>query len=334
MKTYNLKARILIPLALSIVALVGVFVFSLYWRQQKLIKNSVESTFRSVEVLFMGQLNSQYSMMGAVLDVLIEDEELKVAMKAKDRKALLDRVATIFGSWSEGHKITLLCFTSPDLVNVLRVHKPDKYGDKVNHWAILQAKNTGVTTRGFELCALGIFTFQVVEPWYDGGQLIGYVELGEEIEHTTRKLHDILGVDIYVVIEKKNLDQEAWEAEMRMLGRKARWDQFPSAVVVYQTQDVMPEYLASFFHEEHDLSEVTEVGGLYNDRRSQTRFFSLYDASGVRVGDMVVMTDITEMARNLRHSVFIIGAICFAVAGTLFILFYIFIGKTEKIISR
>jgi len=337
MKTYNLKARILISLTLATITLLGVFVFGFQWGEQKLIKNSVENTFRSLKTLFMSQLNSNASMLGAVIDVIIDDEELKVAMKAEDRKALLDRAIKIFGKLKEGSDITHLYLSSPDLVNVLRAHKPDRYGDEINRFTTLQAKKTGETSRGFELCPSGTFIFQVVEPWYDGDQLIGYVELGEDIKRITQKLHKILGVEIYVVIEKKHLDQEAWEAEMRMLGRKAEWDHFSSVVLVDQTQDVMPESLAGFLHEEHDPSEVPEVGVSLNDRRFQARFFHLYDARGVGVGDMIVMTDVTDMPRNLRLGIFIIfiiGAICLAVGGTLFILFHKLMGKTEKIINR
>jgi hypothetical protein len=216
----------------------------------------------------------------------------------------------------------------------MRLHKPDKYGDEINRFTTLQAEKTGETSHGIELGPLGTFTLRVVEPWYDGDQLIGYLEMGEEIEHITRKLHHILRVEIYVVIEKKFLDREGWQAGMRMLGRNAQWDRFPSVVMVDQTQDVLPEPLAGFLAEEHHTSKVTDVKVSFNNRHYRSRFIHLYDASGVGVGDMVVMTDVTDMVRNLRDSISIIGGICLAVGGTLFVLFYIFIGKTEKIINR
>lgn len=334
MKTYNLKVRILFPLTLAMVSLLGTFVFSFHWSQKKLLTNNIDSNLRSVEELFIGQLKSDAGMMGAVIHVLTQDEHLKVAMKAEDRKALHDRAATLFGSLNEGHDITHLYFTGPDRVNVLRVHKPDKYGDEINRFTTLQAEKTGVTSHGIELGPLGTFTLRVVEPWYDGDQLIGYVELGEEIEHITRKLHDILGVEIYVVIEKKHLDRDGWETGMRMLGRSAQWDRFPSVVMVDQTQNLFPESLAGFLAEEHHTSEVTDVKVSFNDRHYRSRFIHMDDASGRGVGNMVVMTDVTDMVADLRATIFVISVICLSVGGILFIMFYISIGKTEKILEK
>lgn len=334
MKTHSFKARILILLTLAIIVLLGAFVFSFYRSQQKHMTNEVASKLQYVEELYMGQLNTDANMMGAVLDVLLADEQLKAAMKAEDRKGLFDRSVMIFEKLNFRHGLTHLYFTGPDRVNVLRVHKPDKRGDEINRYTTLQAQKTATTSYGIELGPLGTFTLRVVEPWYDNRQLIGYVELGEEIEHITRKLHDILGVEIYVVIEKKFLDRKGWQTGMRMLGRNADWDRFPSVVMIDQTQDVFPESLAGFLAEEQHTSKVTDVKVSFNDRHYRSRFIHMDDASGRGVGDMVVMTDVTDMVADLRATVLVISVICLAVGGILFILFYIFIAKTEKILEK
>jgi hypothetical protein len=273
-------------------------------------------------------------MMGAVLDVLLRDEQLRAAMTDGNRKVLFERTITLFGELNSGHGITHLYFTGPDRINVLRVHKPDKYGDEIKRFTTLQAEKTGRTAYGIELGPLGTFTLRVVEPWYDGEELIGYAEVGEEIEHITRKLRQTLGVEVYVIIDKSFLDREGWETGMRMLGRDARWDRFPTVVIVDQTLDVFPESLVPFIDEEHHTSKVTDVKASLNDRQYRSRFIHLYDAGGQGVGDMIVMTDVTDIVSGFWNTVFLVGATCIAVGGLLFMFCYIFINRNKEIVDK
>jgi PAS domain S-box-containing protein len=330
MKSFSLRGRILIPLSVALAALLGVFAFSLYRFQQKQMLRQVESKFASLQELFEGKLESDTNMMGAALDVILRDEQLKAALKAKNRSALLNQTLTLFGQLNAEHGITHFYFTDPDRVNILRVHKPERYGDIIDRFTTLEAEKTEKVSHGIELGPLGTFTLRVVEPWYDGQRLIGYVELGEEIEHITRKLHHVLGVEIYVVIEKKYLDRANWESGMRMLGRDATWNRFPSVVMVDQTLEEFPEPLAGFLAEEHHTSMKTGVDTLFNNRHYRSRFIHLNDASGRGVGDMVVMTDVTDPIAQLHTTLLIIGLICLGVGGILFALLLLYVDRVQR----
>ncbi|UCG80022.1 MAG: PAS domain S-box protein, partial [Desulfobacterales bacterium] len=262
--------------------------------------------------------------------VILRDEQLKAALKAKNRSALLNQTLTLFGQLNGEHGITHLYFTDPDRLNILRVHKPEKYGDTIDRFTTLEAEKTGKVSHGIELGPLGTFTLRVVEPWYDGQQLIGYVEMGEEIEHITRKLRHVLGVEIYVVIEKKYLDRANWESGMRMLGRDATWDRFPRVVMVDQTLEEFPEPLAGFCAEEQHTSMKTDVYTSFNNRHYRSRFIHLNDASGRGVGDMIVMMDVTHPMAQLHTTLLMIGLICLGVGGILFALLLLYVDRVER----
>ncbi len=330
MRPYSLKTRILIPLSLAMAVLLAVFGVSFYRFQQKQMNDKVVSKLEAVQELFVAQLENDADMMGAALHILLRDEQLKAALKAKDKTALLDQTLDQFGQLNAEHQITHLYFTGPDRVNILRVHKPEKHGDRIDRFTTLEAEKTGRASYGIELGPLGTFTLRVVHPWYDGQQLIGYVELGEEIEHITRKLHDIIAVEIYVVIEKKYLDRAGWESGMRMLGRDANWKRFPSVVMIDHTQEELPEGLTGFLAEEHHTSMKTDVDVSFKDRRYRTRFIHLNDAGGRGVGDMVVMTDVTDLVAHLHAAVFTIAAICLGVGSVLFALLFLFLQRVER----
>ena len=334
MKTYTLRTCILIPLTLAIAVLLCAFVLSAYWSQQKNIFNDVESTLASVHELFTQELDSDAEMMGAVLHAIAHDEQLKAAFLDRNRDALLKHGLSLFEELLAGHRITHFYFTGPDRVNFLRVHKPEKHGDKINRFTTLEAEKTGKPFYGIELGPLGTFTLRVVTPWYDGTRLIGYIELGEEIAHITPRLRKILGVEIYVFIRKEFLDRENWEAGVQMLGHDAKWDRFPSVVMIDQTLEIFPEGLSDFLPEEHHTHLVTDIDVSLNDRRYRSRFIHLNDASGRGVGDMVVMYDITDLVANLLFTLLLVGAICLGVGGVLFVLFYVFMGRVERQMAR
>jgi len=330
MKTYNLKTPVLFPLSVAVALLMISFVVIFYRFQERHLMNEITTKLESVQKLFRGQLESDAGMLGTAADMILRDKNVVAALRAGNSRRLFDLTRELFTELRADHGITHLYFTGNDRINVLRVHHPERHGDEIDRYTTLEAEKTGKTAYGIELGPLGTFTLRVVEPCYDGEQLIGYVELGEEIHHITRKLHNILGVEIYVVIQKEYLDRHGWETGMRMLGRTAKWDQFPSVVMIDQTQDVFPEALAEYLAEKKHTSMVTDVETPVNDQRFRTRFIPIEDAGNRSVGDMIVMTDVTGLMSDLRRTAFTVSAIAVAVGGSLFVLFYLFIGRVEQ----
>ena len=330
MKHSGLKIRILIPLMMAITILLGAFAASFYRFQQVHVFEDVVNKLKSMEDLFKVQLDSDAHMMGAALEVIRRDEEIRDALKVRDRETLLELTRPLFMRFQSQHRITHFYFTGPDRVNILRVHMPDRHGDRIERFTTLAAEASRSLSSGIELGPLGTFTLRVVAPCYDGETLAGYVELGEEIDHITQKLHEILGVEIYVLIDKQYLDRETWGNGMRMLGREIRWDLFPSVVVVDQTDMVIPEALARLFSEEKFSFSISDPAISHNERRLQTKFISLQDAGDRRVGTMVVVRDITDLTGDLRGALFLIAGVCLGVGGILFVIFYIFLGRVES----
>lgn len=334
MQMDNLKTRILIPMSLTLAILLSGFVVSFYRNQNGYLNANFSRTLESAENLFEAQLDNDAQMMGVGLEMLLRDKKLLKAFKIKDRKALLKRTLPLFKQLRSNHHITHLYYTGPDRVNILRVHKPHQYGDKIDRYTTLEAEKSEKISYGIELGPLGTFTLRVVAPWYEGHRLIGYVEFGEEIEHIVKDLHGILGVEIYVLIEKKFLNRRNWNAGMKMLKRKAEWNQFPSVVMVDQTMEVFPEDLNELLEEEHPRSKKTEKELSLNDRRLYTGFIPLKEVNGREVGDMVIMSDVTVMVKDLHTTIVLAGIICFVIGSIFLVMFYFILGQAEFQIAK
>jgi len=239
-------------------------------------------------------LDDQSKALAAVQETLVGDANLTVALKAGDRDRLLATYHPLLKQLHARYRISHFYFSDTNRVCVLRVHKPEKYGDRFNRFTALEAERTGETASGIELGPLGTFTLRVVRPVFDSGGLIGYLELGKEIEDVLDAAGNVEGMEKVLLIRKNMLDRSRWEEGMRMMNRKADWDRFPDCVISYSS--------IPFPKEAERL-----IGGVRNgsgDTPGQLRFDSkdwrmmphpMSDASGQRVGELLLLQDVTVL---------------------------------------
>lgn len=334
MKFFKLRHRILIPLMITMSILLISFAYTLQRFHSDYIVNNVMNNIQSVNALFTLQIESDANLMSALLNVLSKDKQIKKALIQRDQTKLFNYTKSLFEELNKKYRITHFYFTGPDRINILRVHNPDRYGDKIERFTTLNAEKTGKLFYGIELGPLGTFTLRSVMPWYEGKKLIGFVELGEEIDHITQKLHIILGLDIYVLIEKKYLNRINWEEGMKMLGRDANWDRFPSVVMIGQTSKHFPDKLTSIFAQKDVNAGITDIEMTDNNRHYRSKFFPAIDAGNRRVGTTVVLRDITDITIHHNLTIAIVSVICMLLALVLFVTFFKFLGRIEKQIEN
>jgi len=326
----SLKDRILVPLTLGLFFLLVVFLASLFWIERNNIKQRVERQFKSSERFFYSQQENDAHLFSGMLETIMNDRAIQAALEAGDRKALLSHTASLFKRISFHHPVTHLYFSDAQRINLLRVHQPDRYGDRIDRFTTLEAEKTGKIAYGLELGPMGTLTLRVVAPVIVNGKRIGFVELGEEIDHITAKLKKTIGVELIVRLHKKFLHRPGWEQGMKMLGRAYDWDRFPDVVLLEQTLPVNPETLTKFFSEgSHTLGAIDEE--IFSQkRRYQYRYLAIKDVQGVEVGHMVIMIDVTAQVTDLYSTMGMIAIFSVFLGGALFFLFRFFLGRVEN----
>jgi signal transduction histidine kinase len=283
----------------------------------------------AVERLFRQGLEKDAFMMQAALAALSRDEGIKKDFLQGDREALLKRAWPAFDELRQSNRITHLYFTGPDRVNFLRVHQPNRYGDVIDRITTLRAAEVREPARGIELGPLGTFTLRVVVPWYKDSQLIGFLELGEEINHITEEVHGILGVDLLVLVHEEFLDPELWEKGRQMLGHQDDWGHFGATLVVGRAMAEIPEALIKILDQkEYSYEQVLQV--VEAGRNLYIAFLPLTDISGREVGDFIVVQDVTGLRAGFQNSMAMIAAVSVLVGGIVFVIFYMILGKVER----
>jgi diguanylate cyclase (GGDEF)-like protein len=301
-----------------------------------MITGDVNRAQRLVKITYHDDVSSNAESLDVAMEVISHDAALRAALARRDRAALLRLSAPLFTELRNKFSITHFYFSSPDRVNILRVHQPARYGDVINRYTTLEAKRTGATFSGVELGPLGTFTLRLVTPWYTADaqhRLIGYVELGMEIDHILDAVQKFTEVPMFVLVSKKYLNRKDWEAGMRMLGRKPEWNRFPDAVLSIQAAQIMPAALAVRLEKglpvESNMLGITQARTTY-----RIAYLPLVDASGRDVGRMVALIDISARLNSSRRMLYIGDGIGALISGMLIVFFYWLVGRVGRRIEQ
>jgi PAS domain S-box-containing protein len=164
------------------------------------------------------------------------------------------------------------------------------------------------------------------------GKLIGYVELGKEIQDVLDSLYVHSGSDLAVVIEKKYLDRKSWEEGMVRLGRPIDWGRFPHVVVAYFTKGRLPdafggmadpETKGSYSHGQGER-EVT-----FDGKTWRVSAMPLKDVAGAEVGDLLAMRDVSAEKEAFARLVILAGIAGVVLLALLLAFIYVLLYRTD-----
>ncbi|MFH0996311.1 MAG: response regulator [Pseudomonadota bacterium] len=288
-------SRLLPPLALMVALLVAGTV-ALLWRQHQFqLSETIANRVSDISSDLHITLDQQAFGLTMAVQPMAADVNVQKALREGDSDRLLADWRPVFETLNRENLLTHFYFYDSKRVCLLRVYNPEKKGGRNDRFTILEAERTGKTASGIELGSLGTFTLRVVQPVFEGGSLVGYVELGKEIEDVLQTINIRSGNQLAVVIRKEHLDRRAWEEGMRQLGREADWDRLTQSAVGYVSHGRLPDAVASWvdcFPDNHAHGE-TDREITFDGKDWQVSAIPLRDASGKGVGDLLIMRDVS-----------------------------------------
>lgn len=324
------QKRLLVPLAAVLLLLVGGFSAVMLNAHQRHLKQSSRDKLKAVSYDLNEFLEKQTEMLSAIEDVLLRDRSLIDALKAQDRDRLLANYEPLLSQLRDRHAITHFYFQRPDRVNLLRVHNPGKIGGLIDRFTTLEAERTGQIASGIELGSLGTLTLRVVRPIFDGEILIGYLELGKEIEDVLKDISEEHQLELAAVIYKDSLNRQKWESGMKMLGRDADWNRFPDDVIIYSSLGHFPDEAAHFVGEEEHTHGGVTTEAEFDGKSWRIMAHLLIDASGTDVGNLIVMHDLSEKKAAFHRLLIASSGAAVLLLGGLFGFVYILLRRTDR----
>jgi hypothetical protein len=193
---------------------------------------SVRAAIRRAGATYAELERQEVAKLSEALDRLVADPAVLRPFLARDRKALFAAAKPTFDQLKAERGITHWYFLDkePERTCFLRVHAPTLYGDVIERATLSQAIATHDVAAGKELGKTA-FALRVVKPIMWGGKLVGYMELGEEIDHFLTRMKVQTGDDFALLVEKARVDRK----ELARVRREDRWDERPDVVLIDST---------------------------------------------------------------------------------------------------
>jgi len=330
METFRLRYRILLPFVLMGMALYAFLLATIYQEEREHIIEEVERGRDGVEAAYRILQEEHGQTVNAALEMVLRDAALRRHFTSGDRGALLEAATPLFQLLRDRFNITHFYFHRPDRVNFLRVHQPARHSDRITRFTALAAEERGHAVHGVELGPLGNFTLRAVAPWRHEGKLLGYVELGEEVGTILEDLSALSGLSLFVVLNKRFLDREAWESGLRMLRRTPEWDRFPHWVLAAGSGAELPIPLSPL------LERITPESGpdaLLELRTGGRHLWAgsipLRDAGDRTVGHLLTARDMTPRMEDLHAAMLPLSAALAVVGLLLLTTFYLILRRAE-----
>jgi signal transduction histidine kinase len=328
----RVKASFMWPFALVLTFILAAFVTTVYFLQVKVRDRALIDRVAAVAKLVDQKLEKDTNTMRAVLHTMQGVPAIRQALASQDRAALMREAGPLFQSLQSDYRITHLYFNNPELVNLVRLHSPGEFGDQIMRTTTVQARSQNQTMHGLELGALGTLTLRVVTPWPSALGPLGYVEMGEEIGHLVQEIHESLSVNLLVLVDKQLLPAQQWAHGLAMLKRQGRWDRFSGQVMVANTLAEIPAAMND------SVLTALRAGATHllpeNDQTLHLAMLPMTDAAGKRLGDIVVMRDISSLQSTFQRSIFLVTFLSLLVGTFVFGLFYFALDRVERDYQR
>lgn len=306
-----------------LIAVVGVV--AVYY-QHKIIEQDAINEIRAVERNFLNLKERDTEILSSALEVFVQNQAFKDVYLEKDRVKLYNYGQPLFQNLKNKYGITHFYFILPDGYCFLRLHDKDIYGDLITRFTFWKARDTEEAASGIELGKTA-FALRVVMPYYNGNELIGYVEFGEEINHFLEILKGKTNNEFTIIADKKHLDREKWKSVTQVAGLRDNWDDLEEHLIISDTTEGKMEAAGKFFTEEN-LERIEEGETVLERMQSEDKTFAgggfeIIDAGGRHAGAILSLINITDQLGIAQKAEFTtIGAIIILLITALSISFF------------
>jgi two-component system, NtrC family, sensor kinase len=326
----RIRRPIILMMLLGVTILLTAFLYTLRLYRINQIEASISTRVASASEHFEHEVEKDALLMHGLLDFIERDEAIRQAWLAGDRQQLLDLTQPLFEQLESKYRVTDFQFHGAHRVNFLRVNSPDNHGDTIRRFTINNAHTTGKPAQGVELSPLGTLTLWVAHPWLIDGELVGYIELGEEVEHVMQQMQSIHGIDFVLLVNKQYLKAELWTRGLEVYDRNEQWDDYEQWAVMCRTVNMPAAAIEPCLEQEQIVHRDQIFTVKVQGNRYRLGFLPLIDAGGRDVGEMVILHNVTGQILATEKSMLITLTQALLVGAFLLAFFWLYLGKIER----
>lgn len=279
----------------SVLGVIHLFNISNTQNVQVITQSSIDTAKKAFADLEKNMENT----LSATLEVLAPNETFAAAFVSGDRERLYQLTNPLYKTLRVQNHITHFLFITPepDQRVFLRFQKPDLFNDRVDRVTLSNCIKTKKVSFGQELGQTAL-VLRAVHPYYYKNRLVGYLELGIQIEDFLEVLKNQTGNEFGLFLKKLFVDREQWEAVMSRKPARNTWDDMNHLLLVYATSSFIQ--LSRYQSRLENLETIPDEGIILEQiSKEDTHFirgiFPFYDAGGRKAGGVFFLKDISNI---------------------------------------
>ncbi|SMP86236.1 diguanylate cyclase (GGDEF) domain-containing protein [Epsilonproteobacteria bacterium SCGC AD-308-O04] len=317
------RLNLYIPLIITTLIMSLFVVVSIIYIQE----NSIHKSKENIPALFTKYLNEKIDTEAAILseymDFIQNMDDVAQQFQAFDKQELNNSIKEIYNRLNKNVNLTHMYFIKTDGSVLLRVHDYEKDSDIVKRETFKKAKELQSIYYGLEFGLKKNYTLRVVKPWFVDGKLIGYLELGKEIDKVIDDISKYLKTYIYLAVKKEIYSVSPKFVKENIKHKIATNDYY----IAYNTFTVLSQ-MESILNNNINLEDI--------EFQNKDYFVSkaiLSDVSGKDLGYFIFLSDVSLEHSIMFHSAKLLAIVLFVVSSFLVIGAYILIKKREGSIN-
>ncbi len=288
--------------------------------QKTTIMHSANDTYIDFEKKFDDYINEETTMIKSFLSFVSSNQQLYDSFITKNKEKLFDQAQTIYTTLYQNNDITHFYFIEPNGKVLLRVHDYQRDGDIIGRYTYKQAKKTQKIASGLEFGLKKNYTLRVVIPWIVNNKLVGYIEIGKEIDKIILSLSEQLNIQIYFAVNKNEYKNAPPFIKKDLQYLKQTNDHY----LVYNTAPIHSSILTFLNNKQNN--EWIEIG----DNHFVGFTHALKDVSEKNLGEVLHLVDISKQYNDLHNLFIYYIMVIMAVTLAIIIFAYFFYMKKQK----
>jgi len=321
-----IRRHILMPLASVLLLLIGAAIAAFYWSELNQVQEMGQRGAHRIEKLFEREMVDRGQLLNVATQTLFENDAFLRAMMTDDTARMTSLATPLFRELQATQAVIRMELFTSDHTPVLQLGNPTHLGiprgDLETH-ADEPAKpfsssiELGDTQNGLAL--------RTIVPWIRDGERIGDFEFDQATDAITSRVHEVLGVDFFILLDKNRLSRRAWEKRKQAIGHTPDWDRLPNRVVTEQTLPQLPIELQAHLNSARQDPNRTFFTSL-DKQRYLGGSHPLYDSNGESVGEILYLRNVTNELNSALVAAGVVGLAFLCLGGGLFIFFYRYAG--------
>jgi diguanylate cyclase (GGDEF)-like protein/PAS domain S-box-containing protein len=277
-----------------IISLSLIGVISNYFFQKNSIKSQASQKIIDYKFRFDSYLDKESHEIESFLEFIKRDKEFQQLFINQNKKELFDKANLFYKNLNQNSDITHFYFLKNSGEVFLRVHDYHRDGDIVKRYTFIKAKEYNRLYSGIEFGVKKNYTLRVVVPWVVDGKIIGYIELGKEIDKIIKTLSKNLNIEIFFGVFKNNFKNQIEYVKNRL----KNYNQSNNCFIVYETIK-SNENIADLFNSKESNIFIDYGGNNYIVYRDE-----LKDVSNKLLGEQLFLVNISRESEELLKSFF------------------------------